>query len=714
MESPPRTPTRSSRKALHERSPSQLNAAVRLVPYSPPRLPTATRKSQDENSRPTAREVEDNQRGGTYLDYSNVTRPLSSKEEVYSRTPLPTDSAHVLSPPPFAIGGFGDSAQTTEGTDETQGSHASVKQHQHGVSQNILKVHTTQSPAPAIRTLQNKVSHTILRQPQSSDDAYKAKPLLRRKKEVSLDPGSKTFRITDFLKPAAKPEIPRNAVSKVNGQSIPARVSATQVLAHKSAKQSLDGNDLERSIQSTASCTEDSFIPPENIVTSTLSTSTGISGDHIASDSPLGVDLVEGLRINNPSILGVHQDAVAASTTPSPILSPPSDPELPEPTGLDHTLSEQPSFDSILTVSSLSDNANYKVYGTSPDSTRFSAFSPNEVNDHDVDDLPTSQLQPQYDSSVIDDLSIVSDFIPAESDQANYEVYGDSSPAPSSIVLTNPEPNFIVHDQALAAKSSQDSLAYSFLAHPHRSSDEIQRYRPSTDTYRTYRTQESRQSKGILRQKKSGDTLHTRQISLASSIGTVISAKEARKAVRHKSSIINLPALKTPIIWAAGKGPLAANEALMQASPHIWSSQLSTVASESEGSNRGSRSLSQFSMMNRGDFISSPVSERGGRLHSLASIEGLVYADTLNRPIAAYTSSSGGNANWDEHLEDEDGDVLEDMPRNLRPQRSKARISGMFNSVSDESGRTSTMRSTTSTRSMTNSIYNRTIPEWAR
>src|SRR5450432_4600434 len=76
----PPSPTRTPRRALHERSDSETNilAKVRLVPYTPPRLP-------------------------------------ANNDDLYSRTPLPTLPSHFLPPtsnatyndPAWALDQFG-------------------------------------------------------------------------------------------------------------------------------------------------------------------------------------------------------------------------------------------------------------------------------------------------------------------------------------------------------------------------------------------------------------------------------------------------------------------------------------------------------------------------------------------------------------------------------------------------------------------------------
>lgn len=637
------SPKRTTRKALHERSSSQTNAlaAVRLVPYTPPLL------SDDDDH------LRDNDR-----------------DHIYSRTPLPTSSAHIFPPTSsnlFHGAGREDEARTTD-----QGFPTALNWTDDDVSHQHL-------PAK-LQTLSGSGSSTpqLLTTPTSeiksrdvSSTLNKAKPLLKKRKHVAVDPRTKTFKVLD----ATHQNTPDNLTARLRSPA-----SITSLASHSShGELSLDGHDIEDPPNSSASC-----IPESPIATSASSTPkskpTTISNNCVStttnvSNSPWNYSLVGGLRkVPKTPDLKKKVSQPLAYSPPPPI------PETPEAFRPYHDLSSKPSFQSQNTVSTSSETTNYKIYGESAASSPYPATFSNEQRTvsssrPQTADVTHSSSEVEYTSSE------------AQSDQ-NYQLHGNPSPAQSTAELPQ-----------LKSEYSQESLIVAPLQ---------TRPRESAEVIRHWRTQ-------------SRETTRTRAGSL-NSISTVLSQREATRAIAGTGSLINLPpTLRTSIVWA-GTGGLNLPRNLMQAHPHQWSSQLSTVPSESEnGSARGSRTWSEA---RRSSGVVSPL---GRGVASNASSHGLSDSlsrsdsrseslDRIERPQPAFLyHGHRENSNSTIRMvdeEDEEGDVVTDMPDMLRSRPSRQRLSGLFGSSSSDDGRTNTMRSTTSSRA--NSLITSSIPTWAK
>lgn len=172
--------------------------------------------------------------------------------------------------------------------------------------------------------------------------------------------------------------------------------------------------------------------------------------------------------------------------------------------------------------------------------------------------------------------------------------------------------------------------------------------------------------------------------------------------------------------WAEeteGPAPMA-----LPTTPHQWSSQLSTVMSETEpgSSGGGTRSASLASGSQHGSH--GRRSSRGWSSHSrqMLSISSSLAAelenasrsrsdsDPVERPSPVFNPRAGYHGTVRDH--DEDGDGLADLQQ-ITPRPSRQRLSDFFQS-SNSSERN--LHSSHSSRSQSSSLNSNTIPTWAK
>jgi hypothetical protein len=596
-ESPPRQP-------LHERSDSHSNtlAAIRLVPSTPPRL-----LGQRE------------------------------RDEIYSRTPLPTHPSHFLGPGKGKGKGpaLDDQFQRTTKAHAAPGSSGS----------SISTTHRTHQP------------------PQSVDSATGSpiwKPKPPPKKRLHIHKDNKTFSLLQ--------DDPR---SSDDGSTSP-----TPILDKTRSSDSLplEAHAADGRSNSIGSCVLEHQVGSLSVVPGTPSSESSqpISADPISS-SPWNYQLVGGLR-KVPKTPDLKQKAIAASESPLPPLPETSD----GPPALSHDLCTKPSFQSTETATTTSENTNYKVYhSASP--------SPSEVVL-----VPPSSSGSNY--QLLGDPSPASSVIyrpqTSTSETENYELHGDPSPTTSLVNLVQTH-----------SKYSQESLIVPPLK-PHG--------RRSNENFGYYKS-------------RSRESLRTGSLT---SISTVLSQQEASRAIVGSGSLIQLPILKHKpkglSSWAESSSAHPPRSH-MNEHPHQWSSQLSTVLSESDGgTDRDSRSWSDDIGRRSSGFPSTPSRHSRQMLSissSLAQEEGSSRSrsGSIEPPAAIFTrhgqrhlSTSSIRIVGDQ---DEHGDGITDM-QDLRLRPSRARLSSFFSVTSSDNGRTNTMRSTSSSRA--NSLLASSIPTWAR
>ena len=340
------------------------------------------------------------------------------------------------------------------------------------------------------------------------------------------------------------------------------------------------------------------------------------------------------------------------------------------------SLSEKPSFQSSLssqTGSTLSDRTNFKVYGRS---------SP--VNIAELDSLPPS------------------------SSHSNYQVHGQPSSNPSIYDQTRPqtgesEANYVVH-------AGQSSTGSSLVAVRNRLRPEFSRESLIVAPLRPTKRSSSEQIG--LPKSRSRDSLRTGSLT---SISSFLTQEATRAVFAGPATLLNQGGLSWQDSFSGFSSPHARSQ--MPAShPHHWSSQLSTVVSESEGgSESASRSLSPTSVADR---RSTGWNSNHSRhiLSISSSLAGLdEYTGTpshsrhgsLERPPVAFNRNAIRDPNFGNirliRDQDEDGDGLADLEE-LRHRPSRTRMANFLTSRSSDR----------SLRSRASSFNSGSIPTWAR
>jgi len=352
----------------------------------------------------------------------------------------------------------------------------------------------------------------------------------------------------------------------------------------------------------------------------------------------------------------------------------------------------KPSFasaESAQTISTISETANYKVYG------------------------PDSSLLQQSDDSLA---------LPSSS-HSNWEVLGSSSPAPPAISSSPPlsssppatshsDENYVLHGDpsptsSLATIPRQPRPTYS------QESLRVLPLRPAR--------KKSYERLGYYKQ-RSRENLRARAGSLQSlkSISSVITTRDPSQAFLAAPVLIDFGV--APPFGARGGGDWGSSTGqsatfqrpsvpMIQETPHQWSSQLSTVMSESEGETL-SRSVSPVSGGNGHRRRSS--AGWGSSMHSrqLQSISSSLAAqleeatsgsDSIERPYPTY-SRAGPSQLRMVRDQDEHGDGLAD----LQQQPSRTGLSAFFQS-SNSSSRGLHSSGSSRANSLTSSL-----PAWAR
>jgi hypothetical protein len=341
-------------------------------------------------------------------------------------------------------------------------------------------------------------------------------------------------------------------------------------------------------------------------------------------------------------------------------------------------LATKQSFNSTASASTTSETTNYKVYGSSsppqlPDNASLAAWS----DDSNYQILGAS-------SSPAPSIDQVPP--PSSGSDENYVLHGD--PSPSSSVVK-------VRHRRLDRQYSQESLLIPPLKPGKRSS--LERL-----GYFTSRSRESLRHIGSLASITSilsqGDTqsllstpatIYLQGGPLAiSTLHNDIWGQPAATSSTAPSSSSNVNAGPS-----GGNGPSSTSQMLTH--PHQWSSQLSTVMSESDAESEGevgsSRAVSPASYPARWAGPSPS--------HSRSA------SDSLDRPHPTQSRYGQRDARLVRD-QDEHGDGLTDLEA-LQHRPSRTRLSSFLSSVSDRN-----LHSSASSRA--NSFSSSSIPAWAR
>lgn len=693
---------------LRERSNSQTNSrlAIRIVPYTPPRIDPENRAPSQTSSRDNA----GSRCSGSYSDQpsSNAAqgRRPSWRGEVAegnagspgSALSSPTASAFSLArsrdervsgvkpmASPSAVGSGGPTSPQLRSPFE--------------VSTNIAAFNAT-----ALQQSRPDDSPS-----QASAAAQPRRPLPRRKTFVTVH-ADKTFSLVRHV-----PESDASASLSGSIRSPPLSYASRTPSAQE--RPSTDAWSDGRSTPLTGASTtilDQSFseLPPLT-PSSRASSSTHLAEDPTAS-SPWNYRLVGGLR-KVPRTPDLKQKQPLYNTTaPSAetLLAP-----LPEATGPQAEAEEETSARAVVpktsftsvasgqTVETVSEATNYKVYG------------------------PASAAQESSDSLVFSTASA-----------SNWEILGQSSPAPfpsspPSIPHDSNE-NYVLHgapsvspSSSLATVSRQPRPAYS------QESLVVAPLRPvKKKSYERF---------GYYKQ-RSRETLRSRTGSVQSlrSVSSIIAGQDPAQALLSAApALINLgysaaraarggdsAGTSQYFPWLNQQAPESNSSAprkaithrppaqMIQAAPHQWSSQLSTVMSESEGGSeagpaRSVSPLSDGSEHRRRSSLGWVSSLHSRQMHSISSsivgqleeAAGTSGSDSLDRPQPSYARAGPAQIRMVRD-QDEHGDGLADLEH--RP--SKTGLSALF-----FSGNPSSRNLHSSGSSRANS-FTSSIPAWAR
>ncbi|KAI0526354.1 hypothetical protein F5B22DRAFT_154481 [Xylaria bambusicola] len=302
----------------------------------------------------------------------------------------------------------------------------------------------------------------------------------------------------------------------------------------------------------------------------------------------------------------------------------------------------------------------------------------------------------------------------------NYIVHGNSYPASEQISLDTPgSRNFIVHDNITPSPS-----VYSDTRGPREQTSFDSFRRQVKETYSQeslvippLRPHKRSSSENLYLKRASKENAHGRANSF-SSISSVLTQDSGPNVVRLGYT----PPSTSSVRKALWTGRNSSGLPKLRMDKHQWSSQLSTVMSEYEGSDRGSRLTSHGSAGERG---SSALGSRGSR--NIQSISSSIFdnlettqvipqthsrSGSLDRPGAAFMRGarelpSPPAPTVRDH--DEHGDGLADLQHmhQLQSKSSRTRLGFLSRQSSDRS-----LRSSTSSRS--GSLTSNSLPTWAR
>ncbi|KAI0121801.1 hypothetical protein F4814DRAFT_190893 [Daldinia grandis] len=678
MSSTSSSSTQLPRTPLHEKSDSESNKLqIRMVPYSPPRPLDEEDSSRLSHASEQVEEEEDDDIQST-TDSATIATPRTPKATIHRRQDHGADSSRSPSfPTPISpLAGIMGSdvsgsklASGSGGVEHTAPQTPVINRPSYG--SNIRRINPQSQPSP------------------SRHDDGPSRPrrgtVSRRENHISVH-SDKTFSIV--LK-STNPNARHSDRSGSTVKSPPLSNVSTNVSTISSHEESsFDGSTEDRHGSLLSSALERSISP---ITSGSPSTITALP-EELVEPSPWNYRMVGGLRkvpiTPDPKGKGKQRELSESPLPPLPVTTTPS----PEPSS---PLATKQSFNSEQTVSTIEETTNYKVVGRS---------SP-----------------PLPDTASIE--------VPSSSSSANYKLLGQSSPAQTLASVVGPaiadtpgSKNYIVYGDA----SSLSSSSIPFRGHRyHRSDDSSQRkvrerYSQESLLVPPLRPHKRSSSESIgYYKQQSGENLRGRANSFSSlssivshDTGSLFTGSTPNVVLLHHTPSASSIPQPTPV------EPSSVTQQRAQMDTHQWSSQLSTVMSEYEGSDPGSRGASAGSTADR---VSSLLGSRDSRhMRSISSslvLDNLEtrlshsrshsHSDSLDRLGAVYsrgrelpTSSPRTIRDHDEH-----GDGLADL-QHLQHRSSRTRL-GFSRQASDRS-----LRSSVSSRA--GSLVASSFPSWAR
>ncbi|KAI1803230.1 hypothetical protein F4811DRAFT_554077 [Daldinia bambusicola] len=667
---PPKTP-------LHERSDSENNKLqIRMVPYSPPRP-----LDDEDNSRLSHPDEQVEQAEGkddvqSATDSPTIATPRTPKATTHGRRGYGAASSRSQS--------FSSPISSTTGIKGSDVSGAKLASGSGGGEH-------TAPQTPVINTLSygsniRRINPQSQPSPSRHDDGPAARPrratVSRRENYISVH-ADKTFSIV--LKPTQPRRSDRSGSITKSPPLSNVSTNVSTISSHEES--SFDASTEDRHGSPLSSVLERSISPNTSGSPSTITA----LPEEVIEPTPFNYRMVGGLRkvpiTPDPKGKGKQKELSESPLPPLPATTASS----PEPAS---PLATKQSFNSEESASTIEETTNYKVIGRS---------SP-----------------PLPDAASIE--------VPSSSSSANYKVIGPSSPAHTlgstagpAFADTPASKNYIVYGDT----SSVASSATPFRGHRyHRSDDSSQRKArekysqesllvPPLRPHKRSSSESFGYSKGRSRDNSRGRTNSFSSLSsiVSHDTGSLFTGSTPNVVLLHhtpSASSIPQPTWAESSSSAQQKAPM---------DTHQWSSQLSTVMSEYEGSDPGSRGASAGSMADR---VSSLLGSRDSR-HMRSISSSLVldnldtrlshsrshsHSDSLDRPGAVY--SRGGLSTSSPRMirdHDEHGDGLADL-QHLQHRSSRTRL-GFSRQASDRS-----LRSSVSSRA--GSLVASSFPAWAR
>ncbi|KAK4163516.1 hypothetical protein QBC43DRAFT_212945 [Cladorrhinum sp. PSN259] len=724
---------RSQSQSALNTSSSNSRLGIRLVPYTPPRIDPEERAPSQASARPEPpAEDAGNSRPSANYDIQtirNVGHWRRSSEPVQPRG----DESHATtpgsaSPTPIASGfslarlgeervsgmkplvspsGFGQGGPTTT----------------HRRSPSEAATYTTTTNASALRASRSAES--------PSPSPGQARSLSRRRNIIVLQP-DKTFAI-----------VPRNndrdsAISTSQSPSFSLNSPPTAYSSVRSSTLSTHERpsiDVWTDSRADTPMTGFSTVVPDLVSSSpapsNASSSTARLVDDPTTSSPWNYRMFGGLRkVPSTPDHSKARPAVEPETSVPP-LSP-----VPETTssGKDETetgtIVRRPSSTSVVsevTINTVSESTNYKVYGPgsvgqeSNDSLIFNSPGPSNWEVLGDATSPGPAFSFTSPPSPIPEFSLNSS--PPEtvdgSESENYVVHGGPSVtvSPSSSLVTlgrKPRPSY-----------SQESLKVAPLrpAGKRRSNENFGYYKQrSRESLRSRANSLKTVSSIIGSQNPAQSFLTVAPVVINLGPLTARVARGGGSSSGSSSSSDNFPWLPPPTPGSPA-GPSSPSlsippVSMIQAHPHQWSSQLSTVMSESEESDpvttRSVSPLSEFAGGHRrGNSWMSRHSRQMQSISSSLADENVVVYTTSGSESYPTSSSRGGPSQMRTIRDhDEHGDGIADLD-------SKPSITGLSSMFTNSNGSSrglhsrSSSRASRASRTRANSL-NSSIPAWAR
>ncbi|KAL1871591.1 hypothetical protein VTK73DRAFT_1981 [Phialemonium thermophilum] len=707
MSAPPsqRRPT-----PLHERSPSQNNAlAIRIVPYSPPRLqpdgPNSSRQSSHtyaaggslagSGNQPSSGENSSRTRGFNESHASSPGSALSASSS--SSLPLAGQQGAGVSALKLVTGTLAESSKSPISPPGRQPWEPDSTQTQHhGQTATPNKPSTTGAGGAPLR------------------------PLSRRRNFVAVH-SDKTFSL-----------VRRDTPSESSRSLVSPQPSYSSRASSPHEQPSIDAWSEERL---SSPFTGTNTTVPDRSFSPYSNPSAGSSATELAEDPdkslPRDHRMIGGLRkvpgTPDLKVQTAHYSLPPASETllaPLPEISA-SQEEL---VSLSRSLVPKASFASTDTASTTSETTNYKVYGHSPAQVSSDSLDP-PISIHTNYEIlgQSSPAVPFASSSPARSL---------DSDE-NYILHGD--PSPSSLVSLPRKPRQTYSQESLIVpplrpfrQRSNERLGY----YKQRSRENIRARAGSIKSIKSIKSISSFLTQEAAHAFLAAPLLVNLQGSSTSHITPREVSSVEQGAQDSWEALQPFPGSSTTRRSRSATTNIATPQRLpmIESHPHQWSSQLSTVLSESEAESEAahSRSVSYASTgtgnvqgqghmrrssagwassMHSRQLPSISSSLAGAQLEEVSSVEdtsaSASRSESLERPQRTYSRTG----NWGSRTvrdQDEHGDGLADLQQ-MAQRPSRLALSTFFNH-SDSSGRN--LHSSASSRA--NSFNSATIPAWAK